>query len=361
VRTWRVVGLSFEHMHMPALLRLVQQHPSAEIVGLCDPIPSRMSSSEQEFGMASSQLFTDVDRCMDSARPDLVILCSAPSNHAPYIEAVSRYGAHVLIDKPFATNLRDADEIIRVMPGRKLAINWPLAWYPPHITAKRLISEKAIGTVTEVHYYGGNRGPLYHRNGGERDADGSEKASSWWYSQDAGGGSLLDYLGYGATLGTWFMDGAVPREVSTLTRRDPSLEVEDQSVTLVRYDHGISVFGTRWGTLTDPWLCQTQPKNGFVIVGTDGTIASADYADTIMLQTRRDPEIKQVPVDEVQPPYRNPVEYILHCIDTGADIEGPLSPAISRIGQQMIDAAIQSAEQGRAIRVTDDLPLPQSD
>ena len=46
--------------------------------------------------------------------------------------------------------------------GIRMAINWPLAWYPTHVTAKRLVDEGAIGRISEVHYYDGNRGPLYH-------------------------------------------------------------------------------------------------------------------------------------------------------------------------------------------------------
>ena len=39
-----------------------------------------------------------------------------------------------------------------------------------------------------------------------------EKASSWFYQKSKGGGSLQDYLGYGTTLGTWFMGGRAPVE-----------------------------------------------------------------------------------------------------------------------------------------------------
>jgi predicted dehydrogenase len=94
--------------------------------------------------------------------------------------------------------------------GIRLAINWPLAWYPPHVTTKRLIDEGAIGDVAEVHFYDGNRGPLYHLADklevSEEEVRRS-KPTSWWYKTASGGGSLLDYLGYGATLGTWYKNG----------------------------------------------------------------------------------------------------------------------------------------------------------
>ena len=105
-------------------------------------------------------------------------------------------------------SLADADRILgAVQKSRvRLAANWPLRWYPPHVTTKRLIDEGVIGDVIEVHFYDGNRGPLYHRADKVVVSDEEarrEKPRSWWYSKAAGGGSLLDYMGYGATLGTW--------------------------------------------------------------------------------------------------------------------------------------------------------------
>ena len=36
MRKWRIVGVSFEHMHMGDLLREAYEHPNAEIAGVCD-------------------------------------------------------------------------------------------------------------------------------------------------------------------------------------------------------------------------------------------------------------------------------------------------------------------------------------
>jgi glucose-fructose oxidoreductase len=45
------------------------------------------------------------------------------------------------------------------------------------------------------------------------------------------------------------------------------------------------------------------------------------------------------------------VLYLIHCIQTGEAIRGPLSPEISRIGQQIVDAAIRSAAEKRAVQL----------
>jgi glucose-fructose oxidoreductase len=175
------------------------------------------------------------------------------------------------------------------------------------------------------------------------------KAASWFYQSAAGGGSLLDYLGYGTTLGTWYHGGRAPIEVTAVVDQTPGLEVDEHSVTVARYSFGLSKFETRWGTFTDPWTHQPQPKCGFVIVGRDGTISSYDYEETIRVQTRQRPEGFDMAVDTIDAPNRNPVEHMIHCVATGAPLHGPLTPEICRIGQQIVDSAALSAAEKRTV------------
>ncbi len=352
--TWRVVGINFDHMHMGDLLREVFEHPDAEIVGICDRSPKRMAPAAAAFGIPAENVFTDLDACLDRTKPDLAIICAATADHADHVERVARRKVHVLVEKPFAASIADADRMIAAMKAadRKMAINWPLAWYPCHNTAKRLIDEGAIGDVIEVHYYGGNRGPLFHlADKVEVSAEEVEaaKPSSWWYKKASGGGSLLDYVGYGVTLGTWFMNGQKPLEVTSVVDERPGIEVDQHSITVCRYERALSKFETRWGTFTDPWTQQPQPKTGFVIVGIDGTIASYDYEDHVTIQTQKQPALTQIPADVLPAGRRSPIEYILDCIARDAPIRGPLDPALSRIGQQIMDSAVLSSERKRTV------------
>ncbi len=355
-RPWRVVGVNFDHMHMGDLLREVHEHPGAEIVGICDKNPARMGAAVAAFGIPADRVFTDVGTCLTTCRPDLVILCPATADHAAAVEEVAAYGADILVEKPFAASLRDADRMIAAARQHKirLAINWPLAWYPPHVTTKRLIDEGAIGDVQQVHFYDGNRGPLYHL-ADKVVVSGEDvqraKPSSWWYKAASGGGSLLDYLGYGATLGTWYMGGEAPLTVTSVVDEPAGLEVDEHSITVCRYRTGLSKFETRWGTFSDPWTLQPQPKCGFVVVGTEGTISSYDFEPHVGLQTRSHPDVRHLPVDVLAAPFRKPVEYVLHCKQTGTPIAGPLSPELCRTAQRIVDTAALSAKQKRTLEL----------
>jgi len=353
-KKWRVAGINFDHFHMGDLLRMAFEHPQAEIVGVCDDQPTRMETAVSNFGISRERVFTDVDACLAKARPDFVILCPATARHADYVEQVAPHKVHMLLEKPFAASVKDADQMI--VAARKnrvmLAINWPLRWYASHCTAYRLLNQEVIGDLEEVHYYDGNRGPLWHTADKiEVTPTSAMKRKSWFYKKAQGGGSLLDYLGYGTTLGTWYHQGRKPIEVTTVINQPKGLEVDEHSITVARYARGLSKFETRWGTFTDPWKIQPQPKCGFVLKGSDGTISSYDYDPTVRVQSRRTPEGEDVPVDPVKPPFENPVQYFIDCLDRDRAPEGPLAPSVSRIGQQIVDSAMLSARLGKTVQL----------
>ena len=349
---WRVAGINFSHMHMGDLLRNVLDHPDAEVVGICDEDPDTMRPAIEALQITGDRVFTDYRKCMETAKPDLVILCPPTGEHALWTERIAPFGTHLFVEKPFAASLGDADRMIAAVErsGRRMMINWPIRWVPSHFTTQRLISDGVIGDVFEVHHYGGNRGPLYHgADKVEFEPSAQDKQQSWWYKLESGGGSLRDYLGYGATLATWFNGGQKPIEVTAVTNATPGLEVDEHSVTIARYENGLSKFETRWGTFTDPWVHQPQPKCGFVVRGTRGTIASYDYESTVRVQTQECPEVFDQPVDELPEGERNGIEYMLNRLQQNLPIDGPLSPEIARIGQQIIDSAIRSAELNRTV------------
>ncbi len=349
---FRVAGINFDHMHMGDLLRMTAEHPNAEISAICDEDPRRMQGAIRNFAIPPERVFSELDDCLEKSRPDFVILCPATARHGEYVERVAQHKVHMLVEKPFAGSLRDADRMIAAARkhGVMLAINWPLRWIASHCTAYRLLNEGRIGQLQEVHYYDGNRGPLWHTADKiETTPTPAMKRKSWFYKKRQGGGSLLDYLGYGTTLGTWFHGGQRPLEVTAVTDLPNGLEVDEQSATTARYRCGLSTFQTRWGTFTDPWTHQPQPKCGFVLKGTNGSISTYDYEPVLSIQTRKNPEVRLLPVDKLRPPLQNPIQYFIECLRRDRPPEGPLSPKISRIGQEIVDAAVRSAQLKRTV------------
>jgi len=354
-RLWKIAGINFDHFHMGDLLRFAREHPHVELVGVSDEQPARMEEAVRKLRLSRGRVFADYRKCLEQTQPDVVILCPSAARHGEWVKKVAPYGVHLLVEKPFAASLKEADVMIAAMPaGRTLMINWPLQWVAAHQQAYALVQRGEIGEVLNVWHFGGNRGPLWH--GADKDEKtaaqvAAEKPNSWFYKRSLGGGSLLDYLGYGTTLSSWYQGGRRPLDVTAVVDAPAGLEVDEHSIVVARYAHGLSKFETRWGTFTDPWIQQPQPKCGFVIAGTEGTISTYDYDDFITVQTRRQPAPKIRPVKPLKAPLQNPVQYLLHCLDRGVPLEGPVSLPISRLGQELVDAAVRSAATGRTVKL----------
>src|SRR5579863_5068234 len=118
----RVAGINFDHMHMGDLLRMTCAHPQAEIVGICDETPARMNSAASNFQIPPERVFTRVEECLEKTKPQLVILCPATARHAEYVERIAPYHVHMLVEKPFAASVAEADRMIAAARKHKVIL-----------------------------------------------------------------------------------------------------------------------------------------------------------------------------------------------------------------------------------------------
>src|SRR5687768_7124439 len=72
-KRFRVVGINFDHFHMGDLLRMVFDHPDAEIAGISDEQPERLVDAKRNFGLGDDRVFTDYRKCLERTKPDLAI------------------------------------------------------------------------------------------------------------------------------------------------------------------------------------------------------------------------------------------------------------------------------------------------
>jgi glucose-fructose oxidoreductase len=133
----------------------------------------------------------------------------------------------------------------------------------------------------------------------------------------------------------------------------PGLEVDEHSITVARYAKGLSKFETRWGTFTDPWTMQPQPKVRFRHCRQQGHDQFYDYADTIRVQTEAHPEGKTCRSILCKRRCATPSNICWMSSKMARRCMARSIRRICRIGQQIVDAAAQSAREKRAV------PLPQ--
>ena len=333
--TWRVVGANFDQMHMNTNVAWAADHPDVKVVGLCDEHPETSTGSLEESAtdceVPSGQQYDDLEVCLREAEPNIVIGGPMNSAHPAFVERVLAHGIHVAIEKPFAQSLADADRMLDAdaESAGRLAINWPVAWSPVHNELRELLATGTIGDVIEIQYYGGNAG--------------APPDESWFYDPESGGGSLLDYLGYGATFATWFRDGELPNTVSAHTHPPVGDSVDLQSASVCRYETGLSTLQTSLRTSTHPWEHDPIPAKGYDIVGTKGAITTRQHDVPIRVQTADVPDGYAVEPDPLEAPHTNLVQYLIHCLENDEPFVGPTDPKLCREAQRIIETAQQSA------------------
>lgn len=326
-------------------LQWVAEHPDAELVGVCDEIPETSTGSleraTEELDIPDERVHDDLDQCLEETDPDVVLGCPRNSLHAEFVERVAKYDVNVAIEKPLAVTLEDADRMLEAMDKNDgiFALNWPVMWDPVKHEIKRLVEGGVVGDVLEVQYYGGNAG--------------APPTDSWFYDPEDGGGSMLDYLGYGATFSTWFRGGELPKRVSADAYVPSDLAVDVQSSTICRYGDGLSTLQTSWRMLTNPWEIEPQPMKGYEIVGTEGSISTRERGCPIRVTTEAEPEGYVVDPEPLSDEYRNLVHYLIYCLENDAEPEGPTDPAFCREAQRIIETARNSVDEGRSLELVD--------
>src|SRR3954470_22440545 len=93
--------------HSELLGRGVIEH--AKLAAVCDIVEEKARKIGQEF---SVQSFTDMHEMMRKAEVDVVVVLTESGNHAAHVIELSQFGKHIVVEKPMALTLSDADEMI---------------------------------------------------------------------------------------------------------------------------------------------------------------------------------------------------------------------------------------------------------
>ncbi len=115
-------------------------NPDAQIVGLVN-----RSGHCDMLELAAYPVFADFYQALATTRPDLVVVATYTDSHAEYAIAAMQAGAHVFVEKPLATTVEDARNVVETArtTGRKLVVGYILRHHP---SWQRLIDEaRALG------------------------------------------------------------------------------------------------------------------------------------------------------------------------------------------------------------------------
>lgn len=140
-----LVGAAFSaDLHMDGYSRCTDL---AEIVAICDKDISRINTLTERYGLNGVKAFDDFSKALEQVDCDVVDICLPNFLHHDMALAAFKKGCHVISEKPLATTVEDAEEMVREAEkaGKKLyyAEDWLFA--PALNKAMEIMNEGGIG------------------------------------------------------------------------------------------------------------------------------------------------------------------------------------------------------------------------
>src|SRR5579859_4261924 len=127
--------------------------PEVQLVAIADTSEAARREFGEAFGVPEDKQYADYDQMLDTEQLDIVSVCSWHGQHAPMTTAAAaRRPKAILCEKPMATSLGDADEMITAARRNKvkLAIGHMRRFYSGWEAARQLVADGAIGRPLRV-------------------------------------------------------------------------------------------------------------------------------------------------------------------------------------------------------------------
>lgn len=122
---------------------------AASIVGVFDVNTKVARDMAKRLG---AQVFSSYEQLLDTREVEAVLMSTPHHVHKSMTVAAAAKGKHVLVEKPLATTMADADEMIAACKaaGVALAVNYSFRYLPKIQKARELVQAGAVGDVTGV-------------------------------------------------------------------------------------------------------------------------------------------------------------------------------------------------------------------
>jgi predicted dehydrogenase len=216
-------------------------------------------------------------------------------------------------------------------------VNWPFAWWPQLQKALQMASSGEIGDVWQIKYRAAHAGP--------REIGCSPSFYGWLYDRRLNGaGALMDYCCYGAALARCVL-GVPSRVVGVAGRlRKEDITLEDNAIIVMSYPRAMAVAEGSWTQVGELSSSLT------AIYGTRGTLLVEPRAGgRLLLATEAQPHGTPVPVPPAPPERQNATNHFLHCLETGEASVALCNDRVARDAQEILEAALLSAAQGKEV------------
>ncbi len=240
-----------------------------DFVAMCDILPEAMQEKSDKFGLNNVNKYTDYLELLEKEKPDLVAIATESGKHASIALDCISAGCNVIIEKPIALSISDANEIIRKSNEKGVIVcaNHQNRFNKSVQYIRKAMEEGRFGKLSHgAAHVRWNRGKGYY--------DQAKWRGTW--EQD--GGCLMNQCIHNIDLLRWMMGDEVEEVMAYTAQIEHSyLQAEDLGMALVKFSNGS--YGIIEGTTN------VYPKNleeTLYIFGQRGTVKAGGTSDNII-------------------------------------------------------------------------------
>jgi predicted dehydrogenase len=311
--------------------------PNVELVAGGDDDPELTAKLKSEFGVPRT--YASWQEMIEKEELDIVQAAGGNSEGADIVEAAAAKGIHVISEKPMAATLEQAHRMLNAAKnaGTLLMINWPSAWSKEWQELERRALAGDVGQLRYTRYRSAHNGPIAIGCSRQFVADLTDPEVN-------GAGALMDYCCYGAKLAARLLGR--PESVTGMRgffgTEQAYAASDDNAIIIAKYPHAFGVCEASWTQTVG--YAGTNP----VVYGSEGSLGV--HHGKVLIQRPGKDEETITPPDKAAP-RRNGPEYLIHCIETGAKIEGFCSPENSLIAQEILELGLRASNTGETQKV----------
>lgn len=231
----------------------------ARLAAVCEKNKSVAETFAKAYGIET--YYTNLEEFLSNEDIDAVSVCVPHHLHGDIAVEVLKAGKHLLLEKPIANTLGEADRIISA--AKKAKVKFMVAeqhlFLPVHRLIKQLIEEGRLGRIFLATSYEGGSGV-------ESMSDPESWKCTW---EKGGGGALMDTGVHRLHLYRWLL-GDVERVYCWIAKqvvKDVKGKAEDNAIMMLRFKDGVLAQLTMSFTVaSDSW------NDRLELYGTEGTI-----------------------------------------------------------------------------------------
>jgi UDP-N-acetyl-2-amino-2-deoxyglucuronate dehydrogenase len=237
-----------------------QKIHGAELTAVCDLVLEKAKKIGEKF---SIPFYADMHTMMTSSDIDVVVVLTESGNHAKNVVELAKYGKHIVVEKPMALTLDDADSMIAAcdVSGSKLFVIKQNRFNVPVIKLREALECNRFGKLIL-----GTVRVRWCRSQDYYDQD------SWRGTWALDGGVLTNQASHHVDLLEWMM-GDVESVFAKSATALVDIEAEDTAVVTLKFKNGAL------GIIEATTAIRPKDLEGSLsVIGAEGVVEIAGFA-----------------------------------------------------------------------------------